>query len=361
MIRVVEETPGSVKLIVTLPAADTNPHSFKFDYWTLNSWALNTEEWDRKYKNKKDIPRHSEDVNFEFMRPIGMFHVEVQLPPNCKVHGEPKLVIYPPAAEGDSPEPVRDLQKHLRTALKFSPKRNVILMSLAKPLCGFRYVVQWYLTSPPSAETPVYRREAEQLISELWLRRQLDVFKNPLIAVEKMIREKFQVDDGETIDVTLAIPIPEEGSLEFISSNLSNHPAIGERLSIGDGTGGRAFKENSIRLYREDKVDIDDPKSNVYVTIGDYAHKVLYSVPIVHPVDGKQVIAILSVGSQRQASALLPVADGIEREKEKIAEVARQIVSFANVYLLKRLSEECRVEISYSQEPERVDNMGRVE
>ncbi|HEX8088491.1 MAG TPA: hypothetical protein VF762_06530, partial [Blastocatellia bacterium] len=175
-----------------------------------------------------------------------------------------------------------------------------------------------------------------------------------------MVRQKFKIKADERIDVTLAIPSLGEGkvgSLEFIETNLDDGRVKGCLLPIGDGTQGRAYKENSIRYYTEDEVNPDDWKSNIYIPVGNYKHKVLYCVPLVHPNDREQIIGILSVGSQRATSVLIPKGSGSPREiEERILEIAKQIADFGDDYLLGSLIEKCDVEITYPRDEEVVDD-----
>jgi hypothetical protein len=356
------QLPRRKQLKLDLSPDDEAAYSFGFEYWTLNSWALDTGQWDRKYQHKKDMPLHAEEAYFDFTRPIKRFRAEIQLPDNSRVKEEPELIIraffLDNKGETHLSNPIKGIESYLNTSLTFSPERNVMLLAIDKPLCGYRYTIRWYLPEPSRMEKGEdYRLEVGDLITELWERRNLrQMFKPKMMAVDELIRRLFEdklgkiIRPAETIDVMLAIPVPEEdqmneqaASLEFISSNLDNHPILGKRLEIGDGTAGRAFKMNKIHEYRADRVDNDDPKSNIYVPMADYVHQVLYAIPLVHPMNKHQVIGILSIGSKKRNSGLLPKQHADEAEQKKRAILMLQI---AKDYLLPSLEKECGVELS---------------
>ncbi|MEW6363123.1 MAG: metallophosphoesterase [Acidobacteriota bacterium] len=303
---------GSRHKTIEIPPSELlrgSPLSLAVSYWHFNSWALDTEQFRRKYPQRKEA---REESCFECIRPVRVFHQIIGLPRNCKLGEPPELIVYRMINDGKKPFPEEDrhLTEHFSSSLQFFERENTISLTLNHPLPGFRYAVRWWLPKPYARQVShVYSAEQERMIQELRKEASHRRLNELMRRIERAAKDQLGIGDAEEIDVSFSIPVYEPdkpAAMKFIASNDANLAILSLELEVGDGAAGAAYEENRIVSFVRRTIDPRDPKNNIYVEFGTYQHQALYAVPVRHPLDRELVIGVLSVGSQQVNSKLIP-------------------------------------------------------
>ncbi len=335
-----------------------SPHSAWIKYLTLNSWAMNTDEYERKYSS--NLGEKQEEEWFICVRPIKIFRQVVYLPKNWKPEGKPSLRIYSSQDGFDfSPEPEAWLSRHHSDALNYNEKSNTITLTIQRPLYGFRYVVGWFLPQPPAPRDPnhevvLHKRRVEKLIelmhdspgklddlmkalTEVVCSDLADVIAGGLDDEGKgKLKEKIK---SEPIDISIAIPSRETGEvrhlMEIIADNLNRVGVKGSKFPVGEGVAGRAYKMNGARTYeRQEGLKRLVKEDFIYITFGESNdHWVIYSVPLRHPKNSSLLVGVLSIGSSSKISGLIPTDDNTAEK------IRKAFIDITALYVVKRLSD----------------------
>lgn len=331
-----QESPRAVKGSLNLPETiDTNnPIDIEFKFWTVNAWALNAEEFKRKYSSEFGSVAFEEEWIIP-SRPTKVFKLIIQLPRKCKPPYPPELSISAPAGDGFSPEPEAGLKRYYRTALNYNEKSNTITLLLKKPLMKYKYVVRWLLPDSGRKTNLKYEGETQELIAHL-LQPNPEI-KELLKDTEFLLSEEFQIPDNQDIDVSLAIPCEEPGKVPFlkvIADNQDESDVENLPVEIGDGLAGRAFKLNEANFYQE--LDGKKDPKKMYVPFGRIrSNKFLYCIPLRHPMDQNAVIGVLAIGSHQGFSNLIPA------EKNGEQEILKKMIDIVRTFVVLSLSALC--------------------
>lgn len=333
-------------------------YSVGIKYITLNAWAMNTDEFERKYS--PNLGEKQEEEWFTCVRPIKIFRQVISFPKDWKPDGKPCLRIYS-SADGEhfSDESETWLERHHGDALSYNDKSNIITLTIQRPLYGYRYVVGWFLPQPlappgPDQEVMLYKRRIETLVERMhnspdalddFMKALTEVVCSTLVEViagglddVKKGEMKENLKD-EPIDISIAIPARDTGEdrhlLEIISYNLNLAGVKGFKFPVGEGVAGRAYKLNGARTY----LQRTEPKRLVkedfiYIPFGEINdHSVIYSVPLRHPKHDGLLIGVLTIGSRSRISRLIPTNNDI------LEEISKAFIDITRVYIVKRLSD----------------------
>jgi hypothetical protein len=334
-------------------------HSASIRYLTLNAWAMNTDEFERKYS--PDLGEKQEEEWFICARPIRLFKQVIYFPDGWKPEGEPSLRIYSSTdCENFSAKSEAWLERHLANALSYDDKSNSLTLTLEKPLYGFKYIAGWYLPQPPTPLDPdpdlmLHKQRVSKLLNRVhespgklddFMKALTEVVCSELVEVigggrdadgKKKLKKEIK---DEPIDISIAIPSREAGEgrhqLEIVAYNLNREGIKGLKFPAGEGVAGRAYKLNGLRVYLR---RTEEPKrlskdDFIYISFGASSdHSVIYSVPLQHPKRPNLLVGVLTIGSRDPTSKLLPTSDN---STEKIGE---RFVDIATSYVVKRLSD----------------------
>jgi len=334
--------------------------SVEIRYLTLNAWAKNNEEFERKYSTNSGAKQ--EEEWFTCMRPIKMFRQIIHFPKDWKPEGKPSLrILSSKDGENFSPESESYLERHHADALNYNEKSNSITLTINRPLYGFRYIVGWFLPQSQVTSYPT-NPHVETLIEEM--RSAPDKLDDLLKALNELVcssiaevivgkrddevsrKRKDEIADAlknEPIDISIAIPSKEATGdnrlyLEIIAYNLNLEGIKNFRFPVGEGVAGRAYKLNSVRTYirrsgsrryydlvKEDFIYVPFIKSN--------DHWVLYSIPLRHPRRPDLLVGVLTVGSRKNISRLIPISNTL------LEQMTNALIDIAGGYVVKRLSD----------------------
>jgi predicted MPP superfamily phosphohydrolase len=342
--EILSEEPRRIRGKLGLPdhIDPKDPLSINFRVITLNAWALNEEEFRRKYFDRFG-PQAFEEEWYVATRPVRSFHQVIQLPQKCKPSKTPELRVYAPVSEGITDEqkafadkPEEALKEYYRAALIYDERRNTITLNLKQPLIGYKYAVHWLL--PPASARAMnqkYVGETDEFMARVNNSPGNVDIENVVLAAELLVREELRAKIGESIDVSLAVATQEPNATAFLRVVADNQGASivsSLELEVGDGLAGRAYRLNELIFY-EDKAVTKNPK-HVYVPFGRvHYHKVLCAIPLRHPIEPELVIGVLTVGSPNGFSSLIPTPTNPE------ASIIKSLVDIAQGYVVKSLDE----------------------
>jgi len=333
-------------------------HSAWIKCLTLNSWAMNTDEYERKYSLNPGLKQ--EEEWFTCVRPIKVFRQVIHFPACFHPVGEPSLRIYSSLnGEDFSAESETWLERHHAGVLSYNDRSNTITLIIQKPLYGFRYVVGWFLPQPPAspdsdADVELHRNRVEKLVEQMhnapeglndFMKVLTEVVCSDLVAVigghlDVAEQEKLKGElKNEPIDISIAILSREAGEvqhlLEIIADNLNRAGIRGFKFPVGEGVAGRAYKLNGARTYlrRTGKKRLVK-EDFIYLSFGNSNdHSIIYSVPLRHPKYPDILVGVLSIGSRNNISRLMPTKDNT------LEKISKTFIDITAVYIVKRLSD----------------------
>jgi predicted MPP superfamily phosphohydrolase len=324
----------------------------EYKYRILNGWALNAEEFRRKYSDKSNDTA-SEEEWIITPRLTQLLKLTIQLPDKCVPVRQPTLSVYAPVGNGFAPDPEAGLCKYYRSALNYDARSNTITLTLKKPLLKYKYVVHWLLPkSDQNVHATKYKSEAQELSKRLLSpapnikAEVLELMKD----IEFLIcdeNEGLNIPDTQDIDVSLAIALDEPNKiplLKVVADNLDNSQAENLSIEIGDGYAGRAFKLNEANFYQDSGDGRRDLKE-MYVPFGRvHDHKVLYCIPLRHPADETIVVGVLTVGSGQGYSNLVPTPSNDDKQ------IMNKIIDIVDPFVVLSLSDLCGKILSVPQQ-----------
>ncbi|MGB9180234.1 MAG: metallophosphoesterase [Pyrinomonadaceae bacterium] len=333
-------------------------YAVEVKYLTLNAWAMNTEEFERKYS--PDPGERQEEEWFICMAPIKVFRQVIYFPSGWKPEGKPSLRIYS-STDGEqfSAESEAWLEKHHANALSYNDKSNTITLIIQKPLYGFKYVVGWFLpqlkTLPdPATAVELHKRRVGILIERMnetpgelddFMKVLMEIVCSDLVDVladgldgegKGKLKEKIK---SEPIDISIAIPArntdEDRPLLEIIAYNLDREGIKSFKFPVGEGVAGRAYKLNGVRTYLRRTGPKRLVKEDfIYIPFGESNdHSVIYSVPLRHPKNRDLLIGVLTVGSRSSISRLIPTED------HTLEKISKTLIDITAAYVVKRLSD----------------------
>ncbi|MGH7273427.1 MAG: hypothetical protein ACREIQ_03060, partial [Nitrospiria bacterium] len=295
--------------------------TYGYSYWAFNSSARNATDYLWMYPGRPSGHPH-ELTDWICKEHVRSLRVQVTFHQECECDS-PQLVVLRDTEQGkEIREPwVEDLDNW---NLEYWAAQRTVVLSVRRPVLGHKYRILWKLPKRDiEFSDGKARREAHKITRMLRKGRAggdlaiTEQLQRIMVGTEKRIREAFNIKPNEIIDVSLMTYLEDEGrgaEVGVIATNLPNLPDVQNfRISLGDGTAGRAWKLNQIQRYLRWEDRADDVKGTAYVPLSDsYHHVILYSIPLRHPSEPRLVFAVLNVGSADEGSRLVPYGPYIE-------------------------------------------------
>jgi predicted phosphodiesterase len=322
----------NAELIFDEPVGNPKPASYTYQWYALNSFALDKLQFDYMYGPDPERLNDIEFTHFASEDPIQELTVVVRFPPGYQPQS-PRLRI---ARVNPDQRDSRQWEIDARTqtelssihALRYYESLNIAALRVRHPQPNLSYGIQWEVANAPSRRGPEY-----PIIMDIWQRLKAIQLTRPqregllqiLARIMIATRDSFLSGWSGPIDTSLMY-FDGAGELPVLVAAVEdkNDANIRETreliyqgsLRYGDGIAGRAFKANRLRVYvSPEQTDGDTP--NYYARLaGSPAHKVLISLPVHLPesaealsknpraYESKMPYAVINLGSERAGCPL---------------------------------------------------------
>jgi 3',5'-cyclic AMP phosphodiesterase CpdA len=284
--------------------SESTPASYMYQWYAVNSFALNKRQFDYMYGRD---PGHLDDIEFTHFTPVDPVQeltVVVRFPPGFRLKNPPSLrVAQVDTAITDSRRwEVKTQDDLLKShALRYYESLNIAALRVKYPDPRLSYGIQWDV---PEAPTP--DQDESRLIRDL--RKEFESTRNDKKKRESLLRilARILIVTRQSLLSGWSGPVDasfmyldDNGGLPMLIAAVDKKLRTGKfradellytaTLRYGDGIAGRAFKANRLRVYVSPGSQSDDDELDYYVPLpGAPMHAVLVSLPVHLPVKTKE-------------------------------------------------------------------------
>jgi len=333
------------KLKITFRDSPTEalPANFAVSSYAFNAFAVDLEEFRKKYPKKTDdiewamktVAEPMEQLSFALQFPS---EPPLVRPPWFDVL--PSKVVQPGGGNNpDGDKPHEWLTRELKHCFQYSDVLNTAFLSVRKPPVGYIYRISWHvpkgkpvegkpdfdgqrrlkafknrllemrtlMLSPPEPGSKQSERLNELRPTQEEVNKVLAVFAD---SVFRRIQEKEKIQklevDPDKLDITLMVYDDSEQGESPILRTAAGGSTLDDlkfSLEVGDGSAGRAYKTRTFVSYDSSK---DDPSYQAYVRRPKMPqHQLLCSIPLLDPRSPTLIFGILNFGTFSEDDAKL--------------------------------------------------------
>jgi len=292
--------------------------SYFVSHDTLNGCAVSREQFREMYPDQP--PQEWQEILLQAI-PARDLVLVVDLPRECRIEGEPELVIQDPREQAR----VADLN----AAMLHDQEAGLIIARVPYPILGVNYKVQWLLAeATPVQVSDRFTGEADQLARGLLgLARPAQLESRQAALADQLVdlaRRDLELSDTDPVEVCLMAYDRDERELRVVAASFpAADPRWEWKLHYGNGIAGRAFKANLARLFiKERAYRLGTPLYYIPVSgqpvldRDDIPEAVILSLPLSHPNDRRAVWGVLSISSPLPGSRLVDLAEDDSRVKD---------------------------------------------
>ena len=318
---------GSVHYNRPLPIGETL--SYRVSWWALNSFALDTMQFDDKYTDASNV----EFVHMPVCDPIRELTVVVKFPDGREPVERPQIRV----TRLDPTEPNSRLWKRQVSieqelesadALRYIESLRTAALRVSTPLKDHSYGIEWRVRGATREEDQAAVTIQDRVVQALKARLGRGSFLQVLEEISRLTRDELlpgwnrptehslMVFDREAkqLVVAAALRLDQAGATEL-------DQFLGLVFQYGVGIAGRVFKDNRCRLYQHKIVKGGTAPSYYQRIAGQEPEAVLLAFPLQSTTIPAHVYGVVCVGSRDEECPLaLAGESGGPLEDDKLAE-----------------------------------------